>query len=73
MKVRMEISMAGPEHQWLPGRVYDVEDEEAQRLIRAGYATPADESEVAIEQPGARRVAPQEQPKRGRGRPKKGG
>lgn len=38
MQIRLLVSMAGPENSWSPGDVIDWPDEEAARLVEAGYA-----------------------------------
>lgn len=40
MKVEMTVSMAGPDVAWNAGAEYDLDADEAKRLIDAGYAVP---------------------------------
>ena len=41
-EMKYRVSMAGDRYCVVPGDVLPVEDDEAYRLWRAGYATPAD-------------------------------
>lgn len=60
-RVRMLVNMAGPAQSFDPGVVYEFDIEEAERLIKAGFAEPAEaEIETAVFKPpenAAKRIA----------------
>jgi hypothetical protein len=59
MKVRLKTLMAGPEGVFVPGSVVDLDIDEAETLVSAGYAEPLDRPfETAALEPGARAVKP---------------
>lgn len=47
MIVKIRVSMAGDRFSWVPGDVVDVPDDEAERLIAAGYAVETKVIETA--------------------------
>lgn len=47
MKIKMLVSMAGPEVVWDAGTVVDIDDAEAARLLAAEYAEPVEVVERA--------------------------
>lgn len=57
MRVRMLVAMAGPAINWSRDQVVDVPDDEAKRLVAAGYAeeVTAERQRDAETRPGARR------------------
>jgi len=62
MRVRMLCGQAGPVINRVPGKVYEIEDGEAERLIAAGAAELPNAGEPTGDPPPV---------KRGRGRPRK--
>lgn len=67
MLLKMTVGLSGPAINLVPGDVWDFPQDEALRLVAAGYAVPASEEPIerAVEEP-----APTVE-RRGRGRPKK--
>lgn len=47
MKVRMNVSMAGPDVSWIAGETVDIPGPDAERLIAAGYAEKVRERKPA--------------------------
>lgn len=75
MRVRMEMTMAGPTGTFLAGQVADLPDAEAKRLLAAGYAKPVAAAKkpaetAALDPAGENAVEGQPGPRR-RGRPSK--
>lgn len=46
MKIKMLVSLAGVDHAYSPGDIYECSDAEAIRHIEAGNAVPVDELKV---------------------------
>jgi hypothetical protein len=46
MLVRMLVGLSGPAYLWQPGDERDFPQEEALRLIEAGYAVPVTENKI---------------------------
>ncbi len=59
MKIRMLTGLSGPEYNLAPGDKRDFPDEEAARLIAAGFAVPVadQETETATKKPAPERRA----------------
>jgi hypothetical protein len=65
MKVRLKTLMAGPDGMFQPGSVIDLEGNEAQSLVSAGYAEPIERPvETAAFEPGNRAVRPIPRPRK---------
>jgi hypothetical protein len=65
MHVKMLVSMAGPLGVREPGQVIEVDEEEAARLIAAGFAVPEKgEVETANVEPPEKAVLPRGKPRK---------
>lgn len=66
MKIKMLVSMAGPSMRE-PGQIIEVGEEEAARLIAAGFAVPErGEIETATVEPPEKAVLPRGKPRKAR-------
>jgi len=50
MRVRIRVTLAGPQIVYHAGEIYEIDDENARRIIAAGFAEPVG-SEPALEEP----------------------
>jgi hypothetical protein len=65
MRVRLKTMMAGPEGVFQPGSVIDLEVDEAEALVSAGYAELLERPvETAAFEPGNRAVRPMPRPRK---------
>jgi hypothetical protein len=65
MKVKLKTLMAGPEGVFQPGSVIDIDMDEADSLVAAGYAEPVDRPvEIASFEPGNQAIRPMPRPRK---------
>jgi hypothetical protein len=65
MQIRLKTLMAGPEGVFGPGSVIDLDIEQAEALVTAGYAEPLERPvETAAIEPGTRAVKPALRPRK---------
>jgi len=65
MRVRLKTLMAGPQGVFQPGSVIDLDIDEAEALVSAGYAEPLERPiETAAFEPGNRAVRPIPRPRK---------
>jgi hypothetical protein len=65
MKVRLKTLMAGPEGVFGPGSVIDLDTDQAEALVSAGYAERLERRvETAALEPGTRAVKPVPRPRK---------
>jgi hypothetical protein len=68
MKVKLKTLMAGPEGVFRPGSVIDLQTDDADSLVAAGYAAPIEHPvETAAFEPGNREVRPMSRPRKVQG------
>lgn len=48
MQVRLLVGMAGPDHAWSAGDLYECDEASARRLVAAGYAVPTSAGPVPV-------------------------
>jgi hypothetical protein len=65
MKVRLKTLMAGPDGVFGPGSVIDLDSDQAEALVTAGYAERLEHPvETAALEPGTRAVKPVPRPRK---------